>query len=409
MICSDVQDQLSAYMDKMLSVAQMKAIDEHLSHCPDCRRELRQLEETVALLHQMGEVEPPPDLTEAIINTIQSSAKKDRGRISIWRRLQDRKSLGGLIAVAACLLIAAVIVGRGFPGFKMAADGGGVTEEAAGGMEMNNTPALPGDAPADIAMEMPANMQMRMYAEEKGLDLAPARASVEKSRARKVIKRAHLTLLVEDVDGGFEQILNLVEDAGGFIQNSGVWENEKQRTSNLTLRVPVDRFSQVLAGLEDLGKVEGRELDGQDVTTEYIDTEARLRNLERQEERFLEILQQADTVEEILNIERELERVRGEIEAFTAHLKNLDDLVGFSTIDIVLRQLKVSARRIDAPGLPGVLNSAFQASIRTFNGILGLLADLVVLLGGIIPLLPFFFLAYFGYRWYGKRKGKKRE
>ncbi|NLP18926.1 MAG: DUF4349 domain-containing protein [Firmicutes bacterium] len=276
-------------------------------------------------------------------------------------------------------------------------------------MEMNNTPALPGDAPADIAMEMPANMQMRMYAEEKGFDLAPARAPLEKSRARKVIKRAHLTLLVEDVDEGFEQILNLVEDAGGFIQNSGVWENEKQRTSNLTLRVPVDRFSQVLAGLEDLGKVEGRELDGQDVTTEYIDTEARLRNLERQEERFLEILQQADTVEEILNIERELERVRGEIEAFTAHLKNLDDLVGFSTIDIVLRQLKVSARRIDAPGLPGVLNSAFQASIRTFNGILGLLADLVVLLGGIIPLLPFFFLAYFGYRWYGKRKGKKRE
>jgi len=124
MICSDVQDQLSAYMDKMLSVAQMKAIDEHLSHCPDCRRELEQLEETVALLHQLGEVEPPPDLTEAIINTIQSSAKKDRGRISIWRRLQGRKSLGGLIAVAACLLIVAVVVGQGFPGFKMAADGG---------------------------------------------------------------------------------------------------------------------------------------------------------------------------------------------------------------------------------------------------------------------------------------------
>lgn len=409
MTCSEIRDQLSAYMDKMLPAAQMQAIAEHLSLCPDCRRELEQLEETVALLHQLGEVEPPSDLTAAIINKIRTNPQSAKRAAPIWQRFQNRKSLGGLIAVAACLLIAAVIVGRGFPGFKMAADGGGVTEEAAGGMEMNNTPALPGDAPADIAMEMPANMQMRMYAEEKGLDLAPARASVEKSRARKVIKRAHLTLLVEDVDGGFEQILNLVEDAGGFIQNSGVWENEKQRTSNLTLRVPVDRFSQVLAGLEDLGKVEGRELDGQDVTTEYIDTEARLRNLERQEERFLEILQQADTVEEILNIERELERVRGEIEAFTAHLKNLDDLVGFSTIDIVLRQLKVSARRIDAPGLPGVLNSAFQASIRTFNGILGLLADLVVLLGGIIPLLPFFFLAYFGYRWYGKRKGKKRE
>lgn len=409
MICSEVRGLLSAYMDKMLPATQMQAIAEHLSLCPDCQKELWQLEDTVTLLHRLGEVEPPPDLTEAIMNTIQSSKKKDRARISIWHRLQSRKSLGGLIVVAACLLIVAVVVGQGFPGTKMATDGGGAIEEATGGMETYNAPLLSGSAPADIAMDMPANMQGRMYDEEKGVDLAPARASIEKGMARRVIKRAHLTLLVEDVDREFEQIMTLVEGAGGFIQNSGIWENEKQRTSNLTLRVPVDRFSEVLARLEELGKVEGRELDGQDVTMEYIDTEARLHNLERQEERFLEILQRADTVEEILNIEGELERVRGEIEVFTAHLKNLDDLVGFSTIDIVMRQLKVSAQRIDAPGLAGVLNSAFQASIRTFNGILGLLADLVVLLGGIIPLLPFFLLAYFGYRVYKRRKERRGD
>ncbi len=163
---------------------------------------------------------------------------------------------------------------------------------------------------------------------------------------RKVIQRAHLTLLVEDLDKEFNNILKLIEGERGFVEHSGTWENEQQRSGELTLRVPVASFSLVLGQLEELGQVEGRELGGQDVTFEYVDIEARMRNLQRQEERFLAILEKANTVDEILGIERELERVRGELESLTARLKNLDNLTGLATINVSLRQLKISKDKI---------------------------------------------------------------
>ena len=88
MRCSEVCELLSSYMDGMLPAEEMKAVDEHLSLCPDCREELRQLEETVAILRNLGEVEPPADLRDSILNKIQASARKGEQVVSIWDRLK---------------------------------------------------------------------------------------------------------------------------------------------------------------------------------------------------------------------------------------------------------------------------------------------------------------------------------
>ncbi|HHW91482.1 MAG TPA: DUF4349 domain-containing protein [Firmicutes bacterium] len=272
----------------------------------------------------------------------------------------------------------------------------GFPEEGADG-ESGFFPAeMPGDAGRSAEMEI--------FSAGQGAapDSPRLMMEIEPEVERKIIKRAHLTIVVEDLERDFEQIVTLVEEAGGFVQSSSTWENDRQRSSHLTVRVPVDKFSQLLAQLEDMGRVEGRELEGQDVTTEYVDTEARLRNLERQEERFLEILDRADTVEDILNIERELERVRGEIESLTARLKSLDDLTSLSTIDIELKQLKVSAERIAPPGWQGIFAQAYQAAVSTVNSILNFLGKVVIFLGRILPILPLVLLAWLGYRWYSK-------
>jgi hypothetical protein len=113
-------------------------------------------------------------------------------------------------------------------------------------------------------------------------------------------------------------------------------------------------------------------------------------------------LDRADTVEDILNIERELERVRGEIESLTARLKSLDDLTSLSTIDIELKQLKVSAERIAPPGWQGIFAQAYQAAVSTVNSILNFLGEVVIFLGRILPILPLVLLAWLGYRWYSK-------
>ena len=404
MRCSEVCELLSSYMDGMLPAEEMKAVDEHLSFCPDCREELRQLEETVAILRNLGEVEPPADLRGSILNKIQASARKGEQVVSIWDRLKRWGSLGGLVAVAACLLFVAVVVSPRFSGFRMGAGMSSSTEEIAEGES------------GFLAADMPhagQGLEMEIFNGAQDGALEAPRQMLDMDSApeveRKVIKRAYLSLVVEDLEEDFERVVALVEEAGGFVQSSSTWENERQRTSNLSVRVPVDRFANILARLEELGRVEGREISGQDVTTEYVDTEARLRNLERQEERFLEILNRANTVEEILNIERELERVRGEIEALTARLKSLDELTSLSTIDIELKQLKVSAERIATPGWQGVFAEAYQAAVSTVNSILNFVGELIILIGRILPFLPLAFLAWLGYRRYRKNRKEAEE
>ncbi|HHY36305.1 MAG TPA: DUF4349 domain-containing protein [Firmicutes bacterium] len=401
MRCSEVCELLSSYMDGMLPAEQMQAVAEHLSLCPDCREELRLLEETVALLRTLGEVEPPADLKDSILKKVNASAKEGEQVVSIRDRLKKWGSLGGLVAVAACLLFVAVIIGPSFPGFKMGANLA-LPEEAAEGAEGES-----GFFAAEMPQDGAQSLEMEIFSGGQGGATAAPRLMADSAPQleRKVIKRAYLSLVVEDLEGDFDRVVAIVEEAGGFVQSSSTWENERQRTSNLSVRVPVDRFTEILSRLEELGRVEGREISGQDVTTEYVDTEARLRNLERQEERFLEILDRANTVEEILNIERELERVRGEIEALTARLKSLDELTSLSTIDIELRQLKVSAERIAPPGWSGVLAEAYQAAVSTVNSILNFIGELIIFLGRILPILPLVLLAWLGFRWY--KKGRK--
>ncbi|MGI6575183.1 MAG: DUF4349 domain-containing protein [bacterium] len=414
MRCSEVKELLSSYVDGMLPAWQMQAVDEHLSLCPSCQEELQLLEQTINLLRDLPEIEPPEDLTASIMAGLPQPKVKNKGLAPFWRKFKGRP-LGGWAAAAACFLLIAVIASKGLlPGFLL---GAGTQQTADTAMPELASSAASGAPAADEGGAEIGIMKSAAEPEEypiMGERIQEQRAMVMTEDAeteavateRKIIQRAHLTLLVEDLDQGFDSILALAEANGGFIEHSGTWENEQQRSSELTLRVPVNYFSVVLSQIEELGRVERQELGGQDVTTEYVDIEARLRNFKRQEERFLEILERADTVEDILNIERELERVRGEIESLSARLKNLDNLTSLSTINVHLRQLKVSGERITPPDMQQIIDDTVQAFVSTINQFLTFMGQLVVFIGSIIPLLPIPILAWFAYRRFRGRKSR---
>ncbi len=87
------------------------------------------------------------------------------------------------------------------------------------------------------------------------------------------------------------------------------------------MRIPADQLFAVLEELRSLGNVKRDTLDSDDVTMRYIDLEARNRNLQRQEERLLDVLDRAETIEDVLQVEKELARVRGDVEAYTAEFR----------------------------------------------------------------------------------------
>ncbi len=124
----------------------------------------------------------------------------------------------------------------------------------------------------------------------------------------------------------------LAESHGGFVSTV----NTRNERGSITIRVPQRRFHDAVEEIEGLGEVESRNLQGEDVTEEYVDLQAELTNMERQEQRLLDIMEMGDTVESVLKVERELERVRGRIESLQGRINYLDSRVELATITVNL-------------------------------------------------------------------------
>jgi hypothetical protein len=156
--------------------------------------------------------------------------------------------------------------------------------------------------------------------------------AVELYAERLVVFTARLELEVEDVEATVDAVRLLAESHGGFVSTV----NTRDERGSITIRVPQRRFHDAVEEIEGLGEVESRSLQGEDVTEEYVDLQAELTNMERQEQRLLDIMEMGDTVESVLKVERELERVRGRIESLQGRINYLDSRVELATITVNL-------------------------------------------------------------------------
>lgn len=413
MDCRAVEEKLSAYLDGQLPAGELKLIAMHLNECSACRAELSSLERTVELVSSLEAPTAPPELVTRIMARVNEVAGAQtagrtgrmRSQTLVQRALERFRSwrLSGVAAVAVVLLLA-VVVGRG-PINKGLQKGDFLApmERAPQAAEQQSAANM-AQMPAPGAVQAPLleremvgtageSPQERGPAEMKAaVGFAPERAAgydVKKAETleRKVIHSAHLSLTVEDLDTASERLSSLVQEVGGFIQNSNLSRGENWRSANYTLRVPAPAFSDLLNKVQELGELEKRDISGQDVTEEYVDLDARRRNLERQEQRLLDILSQAKTVDDILKVESHLERVRGEIESLTGRLKFLDDRVGLATLDVVLteRPQPVSVVRPFSIASLGLrLRHAVTASI---NALLAYLEKGLILVATALPFL----------------------
>lgn len=153
--------------------------------------------------------------------------------------------------------------------------------------------------------------------------------------ARMVIKTATLSVRVKDVASAFSRATQLAETRGGFVLSS-TQETSGGDRADLTIRVPPEGFLGLLASLESLGTVEHKSIAGEDVTEEYYDLDAQLGNLTQVRGRLLELLQRAAKVSDAVEVERELERVGGELNRIEGRMRYLRTMVGLSTIDLSL-------------------------------------------------------------------------
>jgi hypothetical protein len=154
---------------------------------------------------------------------------------------------------------------------------------------------------------------------------------------RRLVRTSSIDLLVKSPAESAEKIRSLTEHVGGFLVKLQTNGARDATNATLTIRVPVARFAEVGAEIRKLGlRVEGEEMEAEDVTRQYADQQARLRNLHAEEAQYLTILKQARTVKDTLDVSEKLNGVRGGIEQQQAEFEVLSKQVETVAITVSL-------------------------------------------------------------------------
>ena len=153
---------------------------------------------------------------------------------------------------------------------------------------------------------------------------------------RKVISTAAVSLEVEEVQEAVDRVRAIAEGVGGFVEHLTSGGGPLRQRASITIRVPQTEFSGVLLQIEGLGSVQDTTQGSEDVSERFIDLKARLDSALREEKSLLALLEKASAVSEVLAIERELARVRSEIERSQGQLNFLERRVVLATITVHL-------------------------------------------------------------------------
>ncbi len=152
----------------------------------------------------------------------------------------------------------------------------------------------------------------------------------------KIIKRAQMSIEVPEMDVALAQLAQVVQANGGFIENSSKNAYDQSTRSYATIRIPVANFTIVYDAIKAYGEVTSEEVNTVDVTEEYFDLDTRLSVLTAKQESFAKLLEKAESIEDILRVENELNSVILDIESIKGRMKYLDRQVDMSTINLSL-------------------------------------------------------------------------
>ncbi len=153
---------------------------------------------------------------------------------------------------------------------------------------------------------------------------------------RLVIKTGSLSVLVQDVSEALEKVNKFAVERGGFIVSSYLDGVNTVPFGEIVIKFPSEEFDDGVEELGSLGEVTSERVDGRDVTEEFVDLGAQLKNLRATEEQFLNIMKQAFKIEDILAVQRELSNVRNNIERIEGRMKYLQESADLSTLTIYL-------------------------------------------------------------------------
>ena len=212
------------------------------------------------------------------------------------------------------------------------------------------------------------------------------------SSGHKIIQTGDISMETINFDESVSKTVEYVASIEGYVESSNIQgqginnrNTITKRTANYVFRVPSDKYSDFFSKMKGYGVVTSEQSQGQDITDQYFDTDARLKSLKIQEERELLLLQKAIKLSDILELEKELNSVRYQIESYTGTLRKWDSLINYSTISVTIREVDVS--KVVVPTKEqGLWNRMVFGFTDSTKQLIETLQNLVV---SIVAMLPF--------------------
>jgi hypothetical protein len=394
-------EELMAHLDGELSADREAVAIAHLSKCPECQEMVTHLSGVSKRLNDWNVQQKEQAMPAAIVDVLDKSAAAPRpvaARARGWRdglhlRWRTVAWAGGLAAVAVLFYVGTVAFREekitSFYEVESRAREGGTPPPAAALQsrqvdrlqefsKLNKAPAVAGgivsrhDSQSELYTYLESEQESGagyLNREDKnvGNSAAGRGANLPSVAGPMIIRTAQLALITKDFDKARESVESILRRHRGYIGELKIGGSSGSgRTLTGTLRVPADQLDATIADLKPLGRVESESQSGQDVTSQYVDLQARLTNARNTEQRLTDLLRnRTGKLSDVLEVEQELDRVRGEIEQMEAERKNMSNQVSYATLNLTVSEDYKAQLQVVPPSTSTRLSNAAVEGYRS--------------------------------------------
>jgi hypothetical protein len=414
-------EEVMAHLDGEFSAVRAQSVSDHIESCAACHELVTSLRKTSHSLSNWTTGVVPAGLEKNVMLAAAKSPSQPGSSGSNWfprtLHLSRQQWIGGLAAAAAAVLLLAISVPT-MHRFRSAGDKVSVLvplrerkAPATFGQPVDSARVNSEEERRDAARQSSADYSFAWSAPAPPAESVNGRLAGDKLQALNqvrgqqgayqsglqsgpmIARTVTLSLIAKDFESARASLDGILARHNGYAADLNVATPQgAARSLQASLRIPAPQLPTALAELKSLGRVELETQNGEEVTQQHADLVARLKNSRETEQRLQAILtQRTGKISDVLEVEQEIARVRGEIEQMEAEQKNLEHRVDFATIDLKLSEEYKA--KLDSAA-PSISTQIHNAAVNGYRNIADTLLSIVLFFAEYGPVLSFWLLVF---------------